>query len=80
MECLACYDARDRVTQQTYPAYDGSPARSGTDNYAVGGDLLTTSVTDPAGTITTVTDLLGRAISYTDVNGPHRHQLRPGRT
>jgi RHS repeat-associated protein len=63
------YDARDRVTQQTYPASASAPARTVTYNYAVNADPLTTSVTDPAGTVTTVTDLLGRVVSYTDIQG-----------
>lgn len=60
------YDARDRVVSQTFPA--PSP-RTVTTNYAVGGDPLTTSVTDNRGTITTQVDLLGRAVAYTDVYG-----------
>jgi RHS repeat-associated protein len=63
------YDARDRPTQTTYPANATVGARTVTNNYAVGGDPLTTSVTDTAGTITTKTDLLGRVTSYTDVQG-----------
>jgi len=60
------YDARDRVVQQNVP---GTPGRVVTYNYTVGGDPLTTSMTDDRGTITTRVDLLGRAISYTDVYG-----------
>ncbi len=63
------YDIRDRVVQQTYPASASAPARTETYNYAVNSDPLTTSVTDPSGTVTTVTDLLGRTVSYTDVQG-----------
>ena len=63
------YDVRDRPTQVTYPANATVGARTVTSNYAVGGDPLTTSVTDTAGTVTTKTDLLGRVVSYTDVQG-----------
>jgi RHS repeat-associated protein len=58
------YDARDRVISQTFP---GTPTRTVTTNYAVGGDPLATSVTDDRGTITTRVDLLGRVVSYVDV-------------
>jgi len=59
-----------------YPAAGSIAARTVTNNYAVSGDPLTTSVVDPSvtgspngGTITTVSDLLGRVVSYTDVWG-----------
>lgn len=61
------YDDRGRVTSAQYGAFGGAPARNVTYNYAVGGNPLVTSVSDPAGTITTTTDLLGRVVSYTDV-------------
>ncbi len=65
--CTA-YDARGHVSSKTVPPYgvQTSP-RTVTYNYAVGGDPLTTSVADPAGTVTTVVDLLGRPLAYTDV-------------
>jgi RHS repeat-associated protein len=63
------FDARGRTVSSVYSAYAGTAARTVTANFAVGGDPLTTSVSDPAGTITTVTDLLGRNVSYTDVWG-----------
>ncbi len=63
------YDARGRVTQQTHPAFGTSPARTVTNNYAVGGDPLTASLSDTAGTITAVADLLGRTVTYTDIYG-----------
>ncbi|MEZ5189686.1 MAG: hypothetical protein R2717_01550 [Schumannella sp.] len=63
------YDARGRVVQVDYAAYGSASARTVTTTYAVGGDPLTTSVTDPAGTITTVIDLLGRTVTSTDVWG-----------
>jgi RHS repeat-associated protein len=63
------YDARDRITSRSIPAYGSAPGRTVTYNYAVGGDPLTTSVADPAGTITTTVDLLGRTTRYTDTTG-----------
>ncbi len=66
--CTA-YDTRDRVTSRSFPAYGSAPARTVTYTYAVGGDPLTSSVTDPAGTVTTTVDLLGRTTSYTDITG-----------
>jgi RHS repeat-associated protein len=61
------YDSRGRPTMQTVPSYGAEPGRTITYNYAVGGDPLTTSVGDSAGTVTTRVDLLGRVVSYTDV-------------
>ena len=66
--CTA-YDARDRVTQVTYPSNSSAGARTVSTNYAVNGDPLTTSVTDPAGTVITTVDLLGRTAVYTDTHG-----------
>jgi RHS repeat-associated protein len=63
------YDTRGRVVQSTFAAFGTADARTVTNSYAVGGDPLTTSVTDPAGTLTTVVDLLGRVVSSTDVWG-----------
>jgi hypothetical protein len=63
------YDARGRVTTVSYPSNVSAPARTVTNDYAVGGDPLTTSVSDPTGTITTVSDLLGRTTAYADVWG-----------
>ncbi|MEV5300268.1 RHS repeat-associated core domain-containing protein [Amycolatopsis methanolica] len=63
------YDARDRITQKVFPANVTAGARTVNYNYAVGGDPLTTSVTDPSGTVTTQVDLLGRVVSYTDATG-----------
>jgi RHS repeat-associated protein len=51
------------------PAWGGQPARTVTSNHAVGGNPFVTSVTDPAGTITTTSDILGRTASYTDSLG-----------
>ena len=63
------YDARGRATKVTHPAANGFPAREVTSDNSVGGNPLVSSVTDPAGTITTEIDLLGRVVSYTDVHG-----------
>jgi len=56
-------DYPDRTVTYTYSAggYDGSWNRLG--------DPLTSTVHDPAGTITTVSDLIGRTTSTTDVWG-----------
>ncbi|WP_158889743.1 PA14 domain-containing protein [Amycolatopsis anabasis] len=63
------YDDRDRVVAVKIPANSTTEERTVTTNYAVGGDPLTTSVSDRFGTITSRVDLLGRTISYTDVHG-----------
>jgi RHS repeat-associated protein len=71
------YDARGRVTKVEYPPFGGQLARTVTTNYNADPDgagpkpasALTTTVTDPTGTITTETDLLGRPVSYKDVWG-----------
>lgn len=62
-------DVRGRPTSVSFPAFGGEPARTVTSNYAVGGNPLVTSATDPAGTITTTMDVLGRNRIYTDVWG-----------
>jgi RHS repeat-associated protein len=63
------YDTRGRATSTAYPAFGGFAARTVTSNYAVSGNPLVTSVSDPTGTITTTVDLLGRTVSQTDVWG-----------
>ncbi|MCA1683833.1 MAG: hypothetical protein LC708_01695, partial [Actinobacteria bacterium] len=63
------YDARGRVLSQTFPAWDGQATRTVNYNHAVGGNPLVSSIGDPAGTITTTVDLLGRVLSYSDVWG-----------
>ena len=67
-------DERGRATSVTYPAAGTLAARTVTYRYSADG--LTTSVSDGSvvgspngGTITTVVDLLGRTVSYTDVWG-----------
>ena len=75
------YDARGRVTSQTIPASTTAPARTVTNNYAVGSNPAVTSVSDNnvtgspnSGTITTTTDWRGRTTSTNDVwnHGPMR--------
>ena len=62
------FDARGRTATSVVGV--GSPnIRTITNNYAVGGDPLVSSVTDTAGTITVRVDLLGRTVAYTDVWG-----------
>jgi YD repeat-containing protein len=63
----ATFDARGRPATQSYPAFGGQFARTVTSNYAVDGDPLKASVSDPVGTIASAADLLGRTVSYTDV-------------
>jgi RHS repeat-associated protein len=69
-ECKT-YDSRGRLTQDQIPALTNTShvtrsARTITYNYAVSGNPLVTSISDPSGTLTTTNDLLGRTASYTD--------------
>ena len=57
------FDLRGRPTTTI------APDRTVASNFAVGGNVLTSSVTDSAGTITTTHDLLGRVVTYSDVWG-----------
>ncbi|MFF2073148.1 PA14 domain-containing protein [Kitasatospora sp. NPDC058162] len=70
-EAWACtgYDARGRMVKKSVPAYGAQPARTVVVDWAVGGDPLTSKVTDENGSITTVIDLLGQEVGYTDANG-----------
>ena len=62
------FDVRGRTVTSTVGV--ASPnVRTVTNNYAVAGDPLVSSVTDSAGTITVRVDLLGRTVAYTDVWG-----------
>jgi RHS repeat-associated protein len=63
------YDVGGRMTDQTWPASNGAPARSVSYTYSVGGNPLVSSVTDSNGIITSTVDLLGRVVSYTDASG-----------
>ena len=60
------YDARGRTLQTVIPTLLGKAGRTITNSWAVGGNPLSVSTADNAGTITTTTDLLGRTTSYTD--------------
>ncbi|WP_306295601.1 MULTISPECIES: RHS repeat-associated core domain-containing protein [Clavibacter] len=70
------YDARGRATSSTTAAFGSVAARTEKTDYAVGGDPLTGAVSDGSvtgstsgGTVTTVANLLGQAVKYTDVWG-----------
>ena len=70
-EGWACvgYDTRGRVTRRSVPAVGAQSARTLTYDHAVGGNPFVTSVTDPAGTVSTTVDLLGRVTSCRDAWG-----------
>ncbi len=68
------YDARGRVASSALSAYGTTAARTVNNTYAVGGDPLVSTVVDssmPSGTLPlrSQIDLLGRAVSSTDVWG-----------
>ncbi|MGW4523079.1 PA14 domain-containing protein [Amycolatopsis sp. NPDC004378] len=63
------YDNRDRPLQEQIPASKDAPARTVTHDYAIGGDPLTSSISDDKGTISSTVDLLDRVVAYTDANG-----------
>ncbi len=70
------YDARGRINQQTYPKNDGTGTRTVTTTYTPTAAGISVATADGSvsgspngGKVTTVTDLLGRAVSYTDVWG-----------
>ena len=65
----ASFDTRGRTISVTHPAYAGVAARTVTNDYAVGGNPLTVSTSDPNGTIVTTVDLLGRATQNIDAVG-----------
>ncbi len=62
------YDARERVLTTVIPDFGAEHGRTTTNNYAVGGNPLSTSSADANGAIVTTTDLLGRTVSYTDAH------------
>lgn len=73
--CVA-YDSRGRTTKTTFPASAaGTPAgeRTVTNTYSIGADPFLSSVSDPAGTITTRVDLLGRVTDTKDTLGVVTH-------
>lgn len=63
------FDERGRVVERKFPGHGSSAERLVRYDHAVGDDPLTSSVTDPHGTITTKIDLLGRVVVYTDIHG-----------
>jgi RHS repeat-associated protein len=63
------YDDRGRVTQVVVPTINVMAGRTITNSYAVGGNPLVTSTTDPEGAITQTVDLLGRVTAYTSAVG-----------
>ncbi|GAB2696234.1 PA14 domain-containing protein [Thalassiella azotivora] len=65
----SAYDARGRAVSVSHPQSGTTAAREVTYDHAVGSNPLVTSVSDPAGTITTTVDLLGRVTRYVDVWG-----------
>jgi RHS repeat-associated protein len=65
------YDARGRVTQLAIPAQPNTPhvtrsARTVTNNYAVNGNPLVTSIADSSGSVTKTSDMLGRITIYAE--------------
>ena len=64
------YDTRGRMTQSSIPLNSTTAGgRTITTNYAYGGDPFTKAMIDPAGTLTTAIDALGRTRSSTDTTG-----------
>jgi len=62
-------DSRGRTQSVVVSAFGSAAARTITSDFAVGGNPLISSVTDPTGVVTVVIDLLGRTVSSTDVWG-----------
>lgn len=63
------WDDRSRPVEVVHPAFGGAGARTVTYDWAIAGNPLESSASDPAGTLTTGVDLLGRAITTSDVWG-----------
>jgi RHS repeat-associated protein len=61
------YDSRGRVTTTVTPALGNEPARTVSNDYAVGGSPLVTTTWDNNGWIVVWSDLLGRTTKYRDV-------------
>ena len=62
------FDARQRLLTVTVPNKAGTAVeRTISTTHAVGGDPRKMAVADPAGTILSESDLLGRSVKYTDV-------------
>ena len=67
------YDARGRVSSESWAAFGSQPARTVSHDYAAGGNPLVVTVSDPAGTVRVTQDLLGRTVAYSDVYGATTH-------
>lgn len=66
------YDAKGRISSQTWPATGAAPGRTVTYQYAVGGNPLVNAVTDSdsgGAAVQSTVDLLGRVVSYRDLSG-----------
>ncbi len=65
------FDSRGRMLAESWPAVNGTPARTVTDTYAVSGNPLASAAADTSssGTIRSTVDLLGRLTTYTDGQG-----------
>ena len=61
------FDARGRVTQQSWPAHNGAPSRTTTYTYLITGNQAYSDVSDGTNTVSTSVDLLGRPTAY--ING-----------
>ncbi|WP_131817223.1 PA14 domain-containing protein [Nocardia salmonicida] len=63
------YDARGRINSKSFPKMGDKPARTITYDHAANGDPLTFEVTDESGSTTTVINLLGQIVAFTDASG-----------
>jgi RHS repeat-associated protein len=64
------YDVRGRVAKTVIPQLsEYQPARTITNDYAVGGNPLVVATSDNSGTIIVENDILGRVLKYTDTRG-----------
>jgi RHS repeat-associated protein len=70
--CIS-YDARGRIVRTVIPSNATGPGRTLSNDWAVGSNPLATSTGDSHGTVTTTSDLLGRAVSYRDTRGDVTH-------
>ncbi|MGH9165462.1 MAG: RHS repeat-associated core domain-containing protein [Acidimicrobiales bacterium] len=60
------FDARGRPSAASVPAFNAQAARTTTYAYATATNPLITTISDAAGTITTIVDIMGRVVSYSD--------------
>ena len=63
------YDSRGRTSKVVYSAFGSAAARTATYDYKVDGNPLISWASDPAGTVKTTIDLLGRTVQSVDVWG-----------